>query len=133
MPGSTVQPVATGDGLDLSVLIALLRKTGEAAAPLGELGEMLERALPDRVCINRRGVLRRTVESLEVEMDDARFRLAADRHRLCHAFIDRVVRGVVLRTDEVDLEAWFDALGTAMFEIAEHNVATRDTLMRMLQ
>lgn len=77
------------------------------------------------------------VEALQLTVplgdgSDLRFNLAAHRSGI-EASATKVVRGVALRTETVDLDAWLHFLYETMGAYVERDRRTRDTLTRFLE
>ncbi len=103
---------------------ALLRRGRDIPAMVESLADRLERALPDHVA-TRRGALGRHVKELVVRLDPVWFRIEVHGHR-AGAWLDHVVRGVCISSDDVPFDDWLDRLAAAL--AAE---ATRSTQVRL--
>ncbi|MGH3050261.1 MAG: hypothetical protein ACRDLK_08885 [Gaiellaceae bacterium] len=102
-----------GDGGDIDLLAASLRASStDLTTFLDVLAEKLQRALPDRVGVKRRGRLwggQKRVESVQCDLGERRYLLARPAGRL-EARRSTCVRGVVLKSEELSLETWIDDL-----------------------
>jgi hypothetical protein len=121
---------------DLDLLAASLRAdAGDVDAFVEALAVKLEAALPGQVEVERRGGLlggRKRVRRIEVTLGDQRSELEAERGRVtCRR--RSVVRGIALKTQELDLDAWIAALSQDVIEEAERSERGRQALARLLE
>jgi hypothetical protein len=118
------------------LLAAALRADATDLAAFGEaLATKLEEALPDRTRVERRGGRLRgapRVRAIAVDFDDTEYRLAVDGGRL-EPERRRSVRGIVLRTEPLDLDGWLDGLARELAQLAERSEQSRAVLARMLE
>src|SRR4051812_25133508 len=131
-PTGTVPPVA--DAPDLDLLPASLRAdASDTTAFLEALAARLEGALPDRVDVQRQGGLfggervRRIAGRLggthhEIERDGG---AAVARRR-------NVVRGIALKTEELPVDAWIEALSADLLALSQTSERGRAALERLL-
>lgn len=121
------------DPLEFEVVLASLRIGREDAdAQLVDLATRLSRALPERVDVERSGVLSKKVRSVAIEVANRRFRIEKVRGQLaCN--IASVVRGVVIRTDDCGVDAWLAELSRELVRAAEASQETRVALERLLR
>lgn len=91
---------------EFDVFAALLRRGSDIPAMVAGMAERLERALPDQVTTTRGG-LRRQVRSVVVRFNLGQLRIELQGHR-AHAWVDHVVRGVCVRSDEMEFDDWLD-------------------------
>ena len=121
---------------DLDLLAASLRAdAGDVDAFVEALAVKLEAALPGQAEVERRGGLlggRKRVRRIEVTLGDQRYELEAERGRVtCRR--RSVVRGIALKTQELDLDAWIAALSQDLVEEAERSERGRQALARLLE
>jgi hypothetical protein len=121
---------------DLDLLAASLRAdAGDVDAFVEALAVKLEAALPGQVEVERRGGLlggRKRVRRIEVTLGDQRYELEAEHGRVtCRR--RSVVRGIALKTQELDLDAWIAALSQDLVEEAERSDRGRQALARLLE
>jgi hypothetical protein len=121
---------------DLDLLAASLRAdAGDLDAFVEALAVKLEAALPGQVEVERRGGLlggRKRVRRIEVTLGDQRYEAEADRGRVtCRR--RSVVRGIALKTQELDLDAWIAALSQDLVEEADRSDRGRQALARLLE
>lgn len=113
------------DNEDLLVSAALLGRGQDSSSLVADLAARFERALPTHVKVEWSGWgKRRKVKSLTITMDQERFRMQVHNGSLS-AWIDQVVRGVCLRSDEVDMDGWLDRLAATLSREAKKSVETR--------
>ena len=113
-----------------------LRADASDARALAEvLAAKLGEALPDQTRTRRRGgrLLSRDkrLESIEVQLGEETFvlTLAGERAETSRA---KTVRGVVIKRQELPLDAWLDALSDALSAEAERSEAVRLSLEGLL-
>lgn len=111
------------DDMEFDVSAALLRRGRDIGEMVAGLAARLERALPDHVEVERRG-LRRHVRSLVVRFDPARFRVEVAGHH-ARAWIDHVVRDVCVRSDELPFDSWLERLAEVLADEARRSTETR--------
>jgi hypothetical protein len=99
------------------------------------LAVRLEGALPGQVEVERKGGLlgaNKRVRRIEVTLGDQRFEAEVDRGRVTWRRRS-VVRGIALKTQELDLDAWIDALSRDLVEEGERSERGRQALSRLLE
>jgi hypothetical protein len=110
------------DGADLSVFVEVLARK-------------LETALPAETEVRRRskGLLSRekVVEAIEVSLGDHRYVLVRER-RGVSATRAQEVRGVVIKRQPLELDAWVDALTGQLRELAAGSASARAALERLV-
>jgi hypothetical protein len=113
-----------------------LRADASDARALAEaLAAKLGEALPDQTRIRRRSgrLLSREkrLESVEVQFGEETFvfSLSGERAETSRA---KTVRGVVIRRQEMPLDAWLDALSDALSAEAQRSESARLSLERLL-
>jgi hypothetical protein len=100
------------------------------------LASKLELSFPESVRVERKGggLLggEKRVRRLEVEIDDHRYELEADRGRVdCRR--RTVVRGIALKNEELTLDEWIEALSRGLAAAAAETEQGRVALQRMLE
>ncbi len=135
--GRSVQCGYCGAGearaIDPSRLATALRaETGSIGQLFDSLAERLGKDLPDLTTVVRRGGLfsSRKIEGLEVLFEDRVFRLKREGARVV-AQRGEVVRGIVLKTEDVPMDAWIQALSEALSTHAGTNSRTLEALRRI--
>jgi hypothetical protein len=110
------------DGADLSVFVEVLARK-------------LEAALPAETEVRRRskGLLSRekVVEAIEVSLGDHRYVLVRSRRGVT-AERAQEVRGVVIKRQPLELDAWVDALTDQLRELAAGSASARAALERLV-
>jgi hypothetical protein len=124
------------DAADVELLAASLRASSSDLSVFVEvLADKLEDALPGRVKVGRRPTRflgkQKRVERLECELAGQRYLLAA-RDGVVEARRATAVRGVVLKTEELSLEEWLDALARGLADEARTSESAQLALQRLL-
>lgn len=121
--------------LSFDMLAAMVRAdAGEVGTFVTVLGRKLADALPGHVrCVTGKHLLRSTpdIRRIEVSLDDRVYTLARASHGL-EASIGHVVRGISLRSDQVELAEWIDALSAHLVETASRSASARAALSQLL-
>ena len=119
------------DRLGVEVVTRVLRAEGDEAKDLLEVVvALLETVLPGQVRVERTSRLRgHRVEVVEVELGDRRFGMRSDRG--ITASVASVVRGVVLKTDQISVDAWIEQFAQALSDEADRNADARAALARL--
>jgi hypothetical protein len=122
-------------GFDL-VAASLRADTTDLAAFVEALAVKLEGALPDAVRVERRrdGFLSgtRRVQRISVSMDAARYDLERDGGGLRTSRCSEV-RGIVIKSEELGLDEWIDALSRELADRARESERARVALQRLLE
>ena len=121
------------DSFDLDA--AGLRADGtDVGAYVEALARKLEDALPAETTVRRRskGLLSRekVVETLEVAVGEHRYALRRAGSGV-EATRAKEVRGVVIKREPLELDAWVDALTAQLRELAAGSAAARAALERL--
>lgn len=99
------------------------------------LADKLERALPGRVRVERRPVRRlareKQVRSIECEVGERRYVLTA-KDGVVDTRRANAVRGIVLKTEPLGVDAWIDALARDLAEEARASEQSRLALEELL-
>jgi hypothetical protein len=126
--------MADSDDLDLRAA-SLRADAGDLDAFVEALATKLESALPDQVEVERRGGRlgqKKRVRRIEVTLGDQRYEAEPERGRVtCRR--RSVVRGIALKTQELDLDAWIAALSQELVEEADRSDRGRQALARLLE
>jgi hypothetical protein len=110
---------------DYLVSAALLRRGQDAPTLVADLAARLERALPDHVTVRRTGWGRRKqVRSLTIDLAPDRFRIEVENSGPV-PWIDQIVRGICLRSDEVTMDNWLDRLAQTLNKEAKKSLDNR--------
>jgi len=121
---------------DLDLVAASLRAdAADLDAFVEALAVRLEGALPGQVEVERKGGLlggNKRVRRIEVSLGDQRYEADVDRGRVtCRR--RSVVRGIALKTQELELDAWIDALSRDLVDESERSERGRQALARLLE
>jgi hypothetical protein len=112
-----------------------LRADASDSRALAEaLAEKLSDALPDQTRTQRRGRLlsrEKVLERVEVDLGDETFVLSLSG-ATAETSRAKTVRGVVIKREQMTLDAWLEALGEALSAEAERSEASRLSLERLL-
>jgi hypothetical protein len=130
-------PGRLDDAIDFDLLAASLRSSGgDVTTFVDVLAEKLERALPGRVKVARRAVRflakEKHVATIECQLGERRYLLAA-RSGTLETREATAVRGVVLKSEVLPLDAWIEALAGALAAEAGSSEQSRLALERMLR
>jgi hypothetical protein len=121
-------------GFDLDAA-GLRAGSTDLATAVEVLAVKLEDALPSATAVRRRsrGLLSRekVVEEIEVALGDWRYALRRDGGRV-EASRQQAVRGVVIRREPLDLDAWLTALAAELREQAATSEHARAALDRLV-
>jgi hypothetical protein len=122
-------------GFDL-VAASLRADMTDLAAFVEALAVKLEGAVPDSVRVERRrdGLLSgsKRVRRISVSMDDARYDLERDQGSIRTSRCSEV-RGIVIKSEELGLDEWIDALSRELSERARTSERSRLALQRLLE
>jgi hypothetical protein len=124
-----------GDG-GFELLAASVRaSSGDLKTFVEVLADKLEQALPGRVTIDRRAVKRfskeKRVARIEVALGDNRY-VAVAQDGALETRCAKAVRGVVLKSEVLTLDAWLQALGRDLAVEAEASEQSRLALEQLL-
>lgn len=99
------------------------------------LADKLERALPGRVAVERRAVRRfskeKHVARIELALGDNRY-IAVAQGGTIDTRCARAVRGVVLKTEALPLDAWLESLARELASEADASEQSRLALEQLL-
>jgi hypothetical protein len=122
-------------GLDLELLAASFRTDlGDSHAFVESLAAKLEELLPTRVRVDRRkqGMFGpKLVRRIEFDGADTRLELRYDG-RAIDTRASKLSGGIVIKSQELDMDAWLHALGEALATEAQRSESTRQALERLL-
>jgi hypothetical protein len=118
---------------DFDLLAASLRAdAADVDAFFAVLAEKLAEAFPGQVDVERGGMFGRGgPRAVAVRLGDEVFEAERERRRVtCRR--RKVVRGIALKTEELGLEAWIDALSAALVAEAEGSERASSALRGLL-
>jgi hypothetical protein len=121
---------------DFDLVAASLRAdAGDVRAFVEALAEKLLGALPGKVTVDRKGPIlggAKKVRRIAVQLGDDQLSLEHDAgHVTCRR--RTVVRGIALKSDEIDLELWIDEVSAGLVAEAEASEHGRRALERLLE
>jgi hypothetical protein len=119
--------------LAASLAAGLTREyAGDREMFLSLLVEALQPALGGRLRIQRGGWLKRDgpIRRLDLDLDDHRFFLEVGKSGALSAARQRVVRGIALKTEEMTVEEWLQAVTAALADYARTHREALDALKR---
>jgi hypothetical protein len=123
------------ESVDLDLLAASLRAdTSDLGAFVESLAVKLEDAIPKRVRVDRRrgGMFGpKLVRQIEVDLGDERLDLRYGSGSV-QTRRAKLSGGIVLKSEQVDIDAWLAALGGALAAEARRSETTRQALQRLL-
>jgi hypothetical protein len=122
--------------LQMEILAASLRAdTTDLKAFLEALAVKLEGSLPNQTTVTRHSSIfsrEHPVKEINVTLGDYQYRISRERQGPIITQRAKVVRGIVLKTDQIPLEQWIEALAAALAEVAASNSQARMALERFL-
>ena len=125
-----------GDGaIDVELVAASLRASSSDLKTFVEvLADKLETALPGRVRVERKATRflgkEKRVERIQCELGETRYLLSIQAG--VEARRAKTVRGVVLKTEELTLDAWLGALAQDLAEEAQSSEHAQQALQQLL-
>src|SRR4051794_16857492 len=126
---------AVDDAPDLDLLAASLRAdASDTAAFLEALAARLEGAFPGQVEVERKGGLfggGKRVRRIAVRLGDSHYELEGG-HSALAARRRTVVRGIALKSEELGVDAWIEALSADLVALAQQSERGRLALERLL-
>lgn len=122
--------------LQLDVLAASLRSdTAQSTDMLEQLARMLQAAVPEAVTIERGGWFmskERPLQELNVRFDDFQYQIVRQKHGSVTASAKKLVRGVVLKTNDISVEECIEKILASLKEMSEKNAQTRRALNKFV-
>jgi hypothetical protein len=122
--------------LQMEILAASLRAdTTDLKAFLEALAVKLEGSLPNHTMVTRHSSIfsrEHPVKEINVTLGDYQYRISRERQGPIITQRAKVVRGIVLKTDQIPLEQWIEELAAALAEVAASNSQARMALERFL-
>lgn len=132
-----LQPVSQEPmSLQVDLLAASLRAdTSDLKAFLEALAVKLEGALPDQTAVVRQNKLfsrEHPVKEILVTMGEYQYRISRDQQGPLVTMRAKVVRGIVLKTDQLPMERWIEELAEGLARQAGQSDQARQALERFL-
>lgn len=109
----------------------------ESKTLVESLATMLQGALPDNVTVTRGGWLlskEKPIEDLLVRFDDTHYQITKDKR--LGSFTARsmkVVRGIALKSTEMELSECISQIVKALTQVAEKNTRMKDALRKFVE
>ncbi|MDQ6661635.1 MAG: hypothetical protein M3Z24_11795 [Chloroflexota bacterium] len=125
-----------GEPLDMEMLAASLRADStDVKAFMEALAAKLEGSLPSQTVVTRQsGFFSREhpVREIVVTLGDYQYRIIHEKQGPIITYRVKVVRGIVLKTDQIVMDQWIEELAAALAEEASHSAQARAALERFL-
>lgn len=102
---------------------------------LEALAVKMEGSLPDYTRVTRQGSIfsrERTVKEVMVSLGDYQYRIDRERQGPLVAVRAHVVRGIVLKTEQIPVDQWIEELSEALAQLAGRSAQSRAALERFL-
>lgn len=126
----------SGEPLQMEILAASLRADStDVKAFLEALASKLSGSLPNQTTVTRHSGLfsrEHPVKEILVTLGDYQYRISRERQGPVMTQRAKVVRGIVLKTDQIPMEQWIEELAGALAQIAANNAQARIALERFL-
>jgi hypothetical protein len=121
------------DIVGLEISTALLEQyRNEGKEFLGYLAELLTRTMPNAVSIQRQGLFKKTLQGISVTFREGNLALRLSPTLELEATFTRVVRGIALKTDELNLEEWIALLSDEIEKSVRMGETSRNSLAKLL-
>ncbi len=107
----------------------------DARAFLEALAVKLEGSLPQHTTVTRHSSLfsrEHPVREISVSLGDYQYRIGRERQGPLVTQRAKVVRGIVLKTEQVPVEQWIEELAEGLAQIATNSAQARAALERFL-
>jgi hypothetical protein len=122
--------------LRMEMFAASLRADNtDVKAFLEALATKLEGGLPNSTVVTRQSGLfsrEHPVKEINVTLGDYQYRISRERQGPLVALRAKVVRGIVLKTEQLPVEQWIDELADALAQTAAQSAQARAALERFL-
>jgi len=121
-------------GIGVQASLARLYKTDQARF-VEELASTLERSLPDETQVERRGGMfsEKRVSAVRIHLEDHLYSLEIPSRGGLAATRTKLVRGIKLKTETLDVDEWLAAVSRALGQFAESNQQARDALWNLIE
>src|SRR6202521_4129726 len=118
-----------GEPLEMELLAASLRADStDSRAFLEALAVKLEGSLPNQTTVTRHSSIfsrEHPVKEINVTLGDYQYRISRERQGPIITQRAKVVRGIVLKTEQIPMEQWIKELAQALAEVAAHSAQAR--------
>ena len=102
---------------------------------LDALAVKLEGSLPDYTRVTRQGSFfsrERSVKEIVVSLGEYQYRIGREKQGSLMAIRAHVVRGIVLKTEQIPVDQWIDELSETLAQLASRSAQSRAALERFL-
>lgn len=102
---------------------------------LDVLAVKLERSLPEYTKVTRQGSIfsrERPVKEIAVSLGVYQYRIGKEKQGILIAVREHMVRGIILKTEQINVEQWINELSEALAQLASHSAQSRIALERFL-
>ena len=102
---------------------------------LDVLAAKLEGSLPDHIRVTRQGSIfsrERPVKEIIVTLGEYQYRIGREKQGLLITVRAYMVRGIILKTEQITMDQWIDELSEALAQLASHSAQSRVALERYL-
>lgn len=123
------------DGIGFEMVAATLREDAtDLQVFLPALAVKLTGALPNQTQVKHHGGLfgKKTVQAIDVDLGEVHFQIEEEHGRLVPTR-RKAVRGIVLKSEILSLDAWIEELSTALASEAQRSETSRSALQHMLE
>ena len=125
-----------GEPLQMEMLAASLRADStDVKAFMEALASKLSGSLPNQTTVTRHSGLfsrEHPVKEILVTLGDYQYRISRERQGPVMTQRAKVVRGIVLKTDQIQMDEWIEDLAAALALVAASNAQARSALERFL-
>jgi len=122
--------------LQVEMFAASLRAdTTDLKAFLEALAAKLEGSLPNQTQVMRQSSLfsrEHPVKEIAVTLGDSQYRIVRERQGPIMTSRTKVVRGIVLKSDQIPMEQWIEELATGLAQESTRSAQARAALERFL-
>jgi hypothetical protein len=122
--------------MQVEVFAASLRADyTDVKAFLEALAVKLEGSLPNNTTVTRHSSLfsrEHPVKEIAVSLGEYQYRIGKERQGPLVAQRAKIVRGIVLKTEQIPVEQWIEELAEALAQFATHSAQARAALERFL-
>lgn len=124
------------DELRVEVLAAALRMDTQASGDLLEsLATKLSQSLPQQTTVRRGGWFlssKKPVEEITVRFDEMQYQIVREKNGSMTSVEQKLVRGVVLKTNEVSVDKWIADIAGEISKLAQESSQTREALKKFV-
>ncbi len=133
LPGDPTDPM---EPMQVELFAASLRADStDIKAFMEALAVKLQGSLPNQTTVTRQSGLfarEHPVREISVTLGDYQYRIAREKQGPIFTQRAKVVRGIVLKTDQIPLEQWINELATSLAEEAANSAQAHAALERFL-